>query len=203
MKFVHKIQGDRSKVEEYIALNKDTLDNPNAAIQDFFGNVEISAIQGDARLGEINDVKHHIETWAVGSPVPLTLIGYGGDLNRDILEQKKEQYDDSLEQVAGWVADQFIRPLLKLQWLLQGIWPEGTAYSIVWGSKKVITPADLFNVAKAGLQLKALNWPDEIIVEVLAPYIPGLDSERLLKAMESLRQNQPDEIGRIAAAAGN
>lgn len=203
MKFVHKIQGDQAAVNQYIEQNKDTLDNPNAAIQDFFGNVEVAAIQGDARLGEIEDVKHHIETWATGSPVPLTLIGYGSDLNRDILEQKKEQYDDAIEQVAEWVSDQFVRPLLELQWLLQGIWSAGMDYSIAWGSKKIITPADLFNVAKAGLQFRALGWPDEIIVDVLAPFIPGLDAERLLKAMEAMQQGQPDEVGRMAATAGS
>lgn len=202
MKFVHKIQGDQAAVQQYLDRNKDVLNNPNAAIQDFFGNVEVSAIQGDARLGEISDVKHHIETWAVGSPVPLTLIGYGAELNRDILEQKKEQYDDALEQVAEWVSDQFLRPLLELQWLLQGIWPGGMDYSIAWGSKKLITTEDLFNVARAGLQFRALGWPDEIIVEILAPFIPGLDAERLLKAIEALQAGQPDEVGRIAATAG-
>lgn len=203
MKFVHKITGDKTKVQEYIEQNKDTLNNPNAAIQDFFGNVEVAAIQGDARLSEIGDIQHHIETWATGSPVPLTLIGYGKDLNRDILEQKKEQYDEAKEEVSRWVADQFARPLLELQWLLQGIWPGGMEYSLTWGSKKVITPEDLLNVARAGQQFRLLGWPDEIVVEILVPFIPGLDGERLLKAMEALKANQPDEIDRIAATANS
>ncbi len=94
MRYSHKLNtNDPGEVAAYMEANKDVLDSPYAPIQDFFGNVEIEAIQGDARLGEIEDVRHHVDTFGVISPVPLELIGYGRELNRDILEQKLEQYD--------------------------------------------------------------------------------------------------------------
>ena len=153
--------------------------------------------RGDARLGEINDVLHHIETFAIASPVPLALIGYGKELNRDILEQKLEQYERALEQVTQWVTDQLVKPLLETQWLLQGFWPENMDYEIRWASKKALSPETVEAVAKAGLQLRALGWPDEMIVEILAPLVPGLDAERLQAAMKAAAERQPDEIGRI------
>lgn len=198
MKYVHKVDGNREKVEEYREINKDTLDDPLAAIQDFFGNVEIEAIQGDARLAEIGDVIHHVETWAVASPVPLALIGYGKDLNRDILEQKLEQYEDALPSVSQWVTDELVKPLLEIQWLLQGIWPDGLEYSINWANKKTLTPERLQQIGLAGAALRGLGWPDEIIVEILAPLIAGLDKDRLLAAIVEQEARMPDEIGRIA-----
>lgn len=198
MKYHHQVEGPKTAVQEYMEINKATLDEPLAAIQDFFGGTKIEAVQGDARLAEIGDVEHHIETFAVASPVPLTLIGYGKALNRDILEQKLEQYDRALEQVTQWVTDQIVKPLLELQWLLLGYWPDNMEYSIKWASKKTITPAYLESVAGAGIKLRALGWPDEIIVEILAPLVPGLDPERLLAAMAAVKAGQPDEIDRIA-----
>jgi len=198
MKYVHKVEGGRDKVEEYMDLNKATLDEPFAAIQDFFGNVEIAAIQGDARLGEISDIQHHIETFAIASPVPLALIGYGKELNRDILEQKLEQYERALEQVTQWVTDQIVKPLLETQWVLQGLWPAHLDYEIQWANKKILSPATLEAVARAGLQLRALGWPDEIIIEILGPLVPGLDTERLAAALKAAATARPDEIGRFA-----
>lgn len=204
MKYLHVIEGDETAVETYQRQNKDTLRNPFAAIADFFVNKKatIQAIQGDARLGEIDDVLHHIETWAVASPVPLALIGYGKDLNRDILEQKLEQYERALEPVTQWVIDQLLKPLIETQWLLQGIWPGGMEYDIIGASKKTLTAEALGAAAEAGLKLRALGWPDEVIIETLAPLIPGLDAEALLAAMKTAQANQPDEVDRIAAMAG-
>lgn len=39
------------------------------------------------------------------------LIGYGRNINRDVLEQKKEQYDESLA-TQGWVEMEMLRPIV-------------------------------------------------------------------------------------------
>lgn len=202
MRYLHKLNtNDPNEVAAYMENNKDTLDNPYAPIQDFFGNVDVDAVQGDATLGEIRDVVHHLDTLGAASPVPLELIGYGRDLNRDILEDKREQYLESLESVTEWAEDQIIKPLLEMQMLLAGIWPEAVDYEIVWAPKKTLTPAMLNSVAEAGLKLRSLGWPDDIIVDVLAPMLPGVDIEAVKQAMAAAAARMPDEIDRIAAMA--
>lgn len=202
MRYVHKLKtNDENDVDAYIEKNKDVLDAPYAPIQDFFGNVEIEAIQGDARLSEIDDVLHHVDTFGVASPVPLELIGYGKALNRDILEQKLEQYERALETVTQWLEDQIVRPLVEMQWLLLGIWPGGLEYQIQWASKKTLTPTMLKDIAAAGVQLRGLGWPDEVVVDILAPLIPDFDAETLKQALVAERASRPDEIGRIAGGA--
>jgi hypothetical protein len=204
MKYLHVLQGaDDTAIEKYKEDNKDTLNKPFAAIMDFFTNekASIQAISGDATLSDIADVLHHIDTWAVASPVPLPLIGFGKDLNRDILEQKLEQYERSLEPVTEWVTNEIVKPLLELQWLLLGLWPESMVYTITWASKKVITAENLKAVAEAGARLRALQWPDEMVVDILAPLIPGLNKQRLLDALKTQQASRPDEIDRLAALA--
>src|SRR6185295_11134269 len=84
---------DATTIEAYKEQNQDALDNPTAAFVNDTATTEIKAIAGDGRLGEITDVLHHIRTWWLASPVPMSLLGYGQDLNRDVLEEQKDQYD--------------------------------------------------------------------------------------------------------------
>lgn len=199
-RYQHRIEGGAEAVEEYMRVNQDALDNPFAAVQDFFGNADIKVIEGDGTIGDIADIMHHIETFAFGSPVPLSLIGYGADLNRDILEQKLEQYRDAQVAVAKWAAAELYAPLLKTQWLLKGIYYPNLTWSLVPATKEKLDPATLLTVAQAGLALKALGWPDEAIIDTLAPLVPGLDADGLKTAMVAAVAGRPDEIDRIAAA---
>jgi hypothetical protein len=182
MKFLHVLDGAAPEdIEAYKAQNKDALNNPFAAVADFFSNRagSISAIQGDANLAQIEDVMHHIRTWWVASPVPMSLLGYGQDLNRDVLEEQNLQYERSLIQVTQWVEDQIVRPLLEREWLLNGILADGLEYEIAWQSKQTASAAVLLAAADAALRLRALGLSNERIAKALAPYIPGITAEDL------------------------
>lgn len=198
MKFLHVLEGaQKEDIDAYKAENQDVLRNPFAAVADFFSNRpgSITAIQGDAQLGQIEDVLHHIRTFWVASPVPMSLLGYGQDLNRDVLEEQKAQYDRALAQVTQWVEDEIVRPLLERQWLLLGYLPESLAYEIAWQVKSTLTAADLRDVADAALRLQALGFPDEAIRTLIGQFLPGIDLESLMGA-----QPQSDS-GRMADEA--
>lgn len=177
VKYVHRFPDGTPEavIRAYKALNQDSLDNPTAAIADFFGTVDINLLQGDATLGNIDDVMHHIRTWWLASPVPMSILGYGQDLNRDVLEKQADQYGRALEGVTEWVADQFVEPLLERQWLLAGILPEGLDYELQWKSKESLSAVDLRDVADAALRLKALGLPDEVLLNLLMKFLPGVD----------------------------
>jgi hypothetical protein len=120
-------------------------------------------------------VVHHIRSFWTASPVPMSLIGYGQDLNRDVLDKQKEQYDEELRVVTRWVEDEIVRPVIDRQLLLSGILPETANYQIVWSSKKVVTAAMLRDAADAALRFRTLGLPDALILQVLAPFMPGVD----------------------------
>jgi hypothetical protein len=195
MRYLHVVEGSEPDIEAYRERNKMAL-NPSSALSDFFTNKmgSIAPIQGDANLGMIDDIVHHIDTWWIGSPVPKALLGYGSDLNRDVLQEQKEQYDETLGSVQEWVGDQMVKPLLYLEWLLHGIVPEMLEYALAWQSKAVITPEDILKIAQAGQVLRGLNIPEAVIAQVMARFLPGIDAEMLMNL-------EPQDSGRLAAIA--
>lgn len=202
VKYFHAVEGaSEADLDAYIERNRGSLDDPFAAVQDFFSAKPggITAIQGDANLSQIEDVLHHIRTFWVASPVPMSLLGYGQDLNRDVLDEQKEQYDAAKEQLGTWAAYQFIYPLVERQWLLRGILPKGLRYTVEWSQKDAVTPGDLQAVAGSIVQLRAAGvLSDETLVRLVARFIPELDVESELAALE---QRMADEAARIAANA--
>lgn len=185
MRYVHNLKGaSEGVISAYQERNKQALTDPNVAIADFFANAEsttIDAVQGDAHLSEIGDVEHQITTAFFNSPIPLYLLGYGENLNRDVLEEQRDQYDDTLDGIAAWLDDQFLIPLLERQWLLQGIWPASLRYTIERPPRKPLTAALLQSAADAVGALRTAGVPDRIAYELLSKLIPGLDVDRLME----------------------
>jgi len=178
MRYVHSLEGATpADIEEYKDKNKDALGNPFAAIADFFVNKKatITAVQGDAHLAEIDDVLHHIRTLFVASPVPMGLLGYGQDLNRDILEDQGRQYARALEQITEWVESEIVWPLLERQWLLLGILPDGLDVEIEWMSKDPLTAQDIVNLGDAAIKLQVAGVPNNVINSILRRFLPGVD----------------------------
>jgi hypothetical protein len=201
MKYLHVVEGaDEGGLKKYKELNKAALDNPFAAVADFFTNKKgaIMAIQGDATLSEIGDVEHHIATWMMSGDVPMELLGYGENLNRDVLKEKKREYDETLQQLRTWAEGQIVRPLLETQWLLAGIWPERLEYEIKWQAKQVLTAQDLKDVADAALRLRTLGWPDEVIASVLERFIPGVDLSFMLQQDRDEEEGAPGQVANAA-----
>ena len=122
VRYVHRIpEADEAQLEAYKEANQESFDRPYAGVSDFFMNFTdggIDVLVGDAHLGEIGDVEHHIQTWSAGSSVPLELLAYGANLNRDVLEDKRGQYAETLGHIREWATDELVRPILERQWLL-------------------------------------------------------------------------------------
>jgi len=200
MKYNHQFPQGTSgaQIEEYKVLNADILNSPLAAIQDFFGTAEIKTVEGDAKLGEIEDILHHIRTWGIDSPVPMSLLGYGQDLNRDVLQEQKEQYDEALEELRPWVEKEILRPLFELAWLLAGILPETLTVEYRWKAKRLLKPADLRDIADAGARLRALGMPDEPVWSLLQRFLPDVDLDELLKPAGDAAEGTPDATANTA-----
>lgn len=209
MRYVHVLDGaSQAEIEAYKAANAQALDDPYAAVADFFFNKAggLQAIQGDARLSDIDDVLHHVDTFGVASLVPLELIGYGRNLNRDVLEEKKKQYDEALGSVRGWLEWELIRPLLERQWLLLGIWPDDLEIDLQWKAKKDPSPTDLKDLALFGTAVKAAKLlTAETTLRIMATRLPDFDVEAELLALAAEEEEQAAadrlELERMAANA--
>lgn len=199
MRYVHTLEDANDlEIEAYKERNRDVLGDPSIAIADFFSNkrTTIQAIQGDAHLGEIEDVLHHIRTFWLASPVPMSLLGYGQDLNRDVLDEQERQYRRALESVHAWVTGQLIRPLVERQWLLKGIWPDALRWNVEWASKEPLTAEALDLAARSLVSLRATGLlTDETMLRLLSSVLPDFDVEAELAA---LAKQKPDEVNRMA-----
>jgi hypothetical protein len=176
----HVVEGSEADLLAYKEENKATFGRL-AAVTDMFSNKpgSLTVHQGDANVDKIGDVQHHVATMMTASDVPMELIAYGGDLNRDILGEKKDEYEETVSQGREWLTDQIIKPLLERQWLLAGILPSAVNYKIIWRKGKTITPADLRDLADAGSRLKLLGVKDEIIQLLMASYLRDVDVDLL------------------------
>lgn len=196
-RYLHYVEGGEPEIEAYKRRNQAALSDPGVAQADFYSNKQgsVTAIGGDANVGAIDDIVHHIDTFWVGSPVPKAVMGYGRDINRDIIDEQKEQYDEALDSVADWVKDQFIIPLLELQWLLKGILPEDVDYEISRPIKAIVKPADILQIAQAAQIMRTLPlFTDEVIATVVARFLPGISPDMLQTAV-----NEPSagDAGRL------
>lgn len=176
----HVVEGSPADLEKYKEDNKASF-GKLAAVIDFFSNKtgSLNVHQGDGNIDKIGDVQHNIATMFTASDEPMELIAYGGDLNRDILGEKKEQYENILNQGREWATIEIIQPLLERQWLLQGMLPASIDYKIIWRKAKSLTPADLRDLADAGSRLKLLGVKDEIIQVLMASFLRDVDIDIL------------------------
>jgi hypothetical protein len=176
----HVVEGSGADVEAYKESNKATL-GKLAAVIDFFSNKasSLTVVQGDGNIDKIGDVEHNIATMFTASDVPMELIAYGANLNRDILGEKKEQYEEILNQGREWTSLEILQPLLERQWMLQGIYPANVDYKIIWRKAKSLSPADLRDLADAGSRLKLLGVKDEIIQLLMASFLRDVDVDIL------------------------
>ena len=176
----HVIEGSPADVETYKEKNKEAI-GTLAAVIDFFSNKpsSLTVHQGDGNIDKIGDVDHNIATMFTASDIPMELVAYGGNLNRDILGEKKDQYEEILHQGREWTSMQIITPLLQREWLLHGILPASVDYKIIWRKAKTLSPADLRDLADAGSRLKILGVKDEIIQLLMASFLRDVDVDLL------------------------
>lgn len=204
MKYIHALEdASEADIEAYKARNRATLNEPFAAIADFFSNkrTSITAIQGDAQLADIADVMHHINTFLISSPVPASLIGYGQDLNRDVLDEQSSEYDDEKESLSDWVAEQIVGPLIERQWLLKGIWPDGLTWSIEWASKKALTPEAFAEAARALAALRATGiFADETLIRLFGRFVPDFDTQAEIDRLAELGLDMASRVAGNAEA---
>lgn len=174
----HIVEGSAADVESYKENNKASF-GKLAAVIDFFSNKpgSLTVHQGDGNIDKIGDVTHNVATMMAASDVPMELIVYGEGLNRDILGEKKEEYDNNQSQGREWLTSQLVKPLLERQWLLMGILPASVDYKVIWRTAKPMTPADLRDLADGLARFKVLGVKDEIIQALAAQFLRNVDED--------------------------
>ncbi len=161
MRLSHILEGatqdDLDKYKDEIEANKDLITT------DFYMNKKgtVTALQGDASLGDINDVVYLLDTFFAGTPLPKGLMGYTDGLARDILEDLKTDYYEEVDQMQAllaWVYAQGFR----LQLLLKNKNPDAYAFEIAFAERRTESRTQ---IADRALKMGALGYPRAMIYE--------------------------------------
>lgn len=143
------------------AYRQQTEGGKNEITTDFYLNRKggVTAIQGDATLGDIGDVAHLLSTFFAGSPAPKALFGYTDAVARDVLEDMKRQYYDYVDGLqdahGGVYAFAF-----RIHLLMQGIDPGPDDFYLRFKTRRTESANQIADLA---LKYMALGLPDEFI----------------------------------------
>ncbi|HRH13162.1 MAG TPA: hypothetical protein PK225_02300 [Azonexus sp.] len=147
------------------------LDDYRAAVEaekgeittDFYMNRKggVTAVQGDAALGEIGDVVHLLDTFFSGSPFPKGLMGYTDGMARDILEDLKRDYYEEVDSFQDTLAFGYEFGF-RLHLLLKGIVLDPQEASIGFAERKTETPNQ---TTDRMLKWMALGLPRDLLFE--------------------------------------
>jgi len=188
-----------------LAYRQSTEGEKGEITTDFYLNRKggVQAIQGDATLGDIGDVAHLLSTFFAGSPAPKAMFGYTDGVARDVLEDMKRTYYDTVDSLqdaqGGVYAFAF-----RIHLLFKGINPGPSDFYLRFAKRRTETANQ---VADLALKWMALGLPDEFIHSEM-----GLDPEDIRK-MKIKQANSTDpypnplKIGPdglpLASSAGN
>ncbi|WP_024303312.1 hypothetical protein [Pseudogulbenkiania sp. MAI-1] len=173
--------------QDRVEANKDLITT------DFYLNKKggVTAMQGDATLGDIGDVVYLLDSFFAGTPLPKGLMGYTDGLARDILEDlKRDYYDevDQLQDIMAWVYDFGFR----LQLLLRGLNPDAIPFTITFAERRTET---LSQTVDRSLKLKALGLPQSMIWETIGYNAAEVEARRQSDAKHYDPYPEPDKAG--------
>lgn len=145
---------------------------------DFYSNRKgaVTAVQGDANLGDIEDVVHLLDSFFAGTPAPKGLFGYVDGLARDVLEDLKRDYYDEIDHVQDSLAFEY-EWCFRIHLLLQGIVAGPEEFTLRFSERRTETPNQ---VADLALKLSALGFPPPVVWAEM-----GYDPARILAAVEA------------------
>lgn len=181
----------------------DDLDNYRAEVEaekgeittDFYMNRKggVTAVQGDAALGEIGDVVHLLDTFFAGSPFPKGLMGYTDGMARDILEDLKRDYYEEVDSFQDTLAFGYEFGF-RLHLLLKGIVLDPQETWIGFAERKTETPNQLTDRM---LKWLALGFPRDMIFEEM-----GKDPQIVRQRIEQAQRDGDPYPGGVDLPGG-
>lgn len=170
------------------AYRKTTEGEKGEITTDFYSNRKggVTAVQGDATLGDIEDVVHLLDTFYAGTPAPKGLFGYVGDLSRDVLADLKQAYFEALDGIQDEMADAY-DAAFRVHLLFQGKDPAPDAYTLRFAERRTETTNQ---VADLALKWQALGVPDDVIFTMMGMDPTQIRAQR--EAQAKRREPYPD-----------
>jgi hypothetical protein len=187
LRLSHVLEG---ATQDELDIYRKTVEGEKGEITtDFYANRKgaVTAVQGDANLGDIEDVVHLLDSFFAGTPAPKGLFGYVDGLARDVLEDLKRDYYDEIDHLQDSQAFEY-EWCFRIHLLLQGIVAGPEEFTLRFSERRTETPNQ---VADLALKLSALGFPPPVVWTEM-----GYDPAQILKAVEAWNDRKaPYPIG--------
>lgn len=195
---------DEADVKRFKDLNP-LLEDPehikNAVRENIYSNTltKVEAVQGDAKLDEIKDVEFVQEQLWVAAETPKGLLGYGEQINRDVLDEQQDEYNKDLDHLCFLLEHgdggpySGLRAIFDFALAIQGINPAEISYAIQWTEHTKETKEDRSQYVLALRQERLISKRKAL--HLLSNDL-GLESEADIDAMldeleEEAEKNRP------------
>lgn len=203
LRLSHVLEGGTT--DDLNAYRKQTENEKGEITTDFYSNRKggVTAVQGDAGLGDLADVVHLLDTFFAGGPLPKALAGYTGGLARDILEDLKRDYYDEVDGLQDALAAGYAIAF-RIHLLFKGIDPATDDFTLRFASRRTETPNQIADLA---LKYIALGLPPDMVYADM-----GLDPDYVReKQTEQAQRTDPYPIpgvgdqpgGKVSVTPGN
>lgn len=199
LRLSHTLEGaTKPELDAYIDR---TESNKDLITTDFYQNIKggVVALQGDATLGDIQDVIYLLDTFFAGTPLPKGLMGYTDGMARDILEDlKRDYYDevDQMQEIQAWVYAQGFH----LHLLLKGINPSADDFEIRFRERRTESKTQTTDRA---LKLSAMGLPKSMVWEELGFNAVDVEARRVSDAKNYNPYPEPNITPKISITPGN
>jgi hypothetical protein len=203
MRYFHKVgspekPGTPDDVKAYIELNKFGPDTPTP--HNFFGNglTDVTAIQGDEHLDQIEDVQFVLNVLFPRTSIAKGLIGFGETISRDILDEQRELFYTKQDLLIDWAEFGTLRPTYDLGLLLGDVNPDSVVYTVQFEERM----SERAKMARIELYLEmhlARLMTRKQLIQRIAPYLNVKDVDVYVK---ELLDEKWEQISSQAAATG-
>ncbi|MBY0234566.1 MAG: hypothetical protein K2W93_06265 [Burkholderiaceae bacterium] len=193
LRLSHVLEG--ASEPELEAYRKSVEGEKGEISTDFYSNRKgaVTAVQGDAKLADIEDVVHLLDSFFAGTPLPKGLMGYTNGLSRDILDDLKRDYYDEIDAVQDTLAGEY-EAAFRIHLLLKGINPGPDEIALRCAERRTETPNQ---VADLGLKLQALGLPPPMVWAEL-----GRDPAQVIKGLADwAKHSDPYPVPGVSGAA--
>ncbi|TPG74023.1 hypothetical protein EEL32_25540 [Brevibacillus laterosporus] len=197
-----EVQGDDTTINNYKKDHRDTIENGKyKPTTDYYHNGigDVKNLDGDGNLDKIGDVVYLFNKENVGTLIPKGLMGFSEDINRDVLDDQKDEYYDTIEDIRSLLeygdGGPFsgLRAIIDFELLLHGIDVEaiGLSYDVAFNPLRTEKPQEILDRTIAAWVAGLID--DRTAINSVAHLFQVEDVEQLMETIRLERKEKQQQ----------
>lgn len=184
-----QFQEFKEKMDRKVAVEQGIYDPAFADV--FVNRVDVSVMGGDNNTSALDDILMLVDSSLSPMGVSRQLLGWGTTVNRDVLDEQREELYESESQFANQVIlNQFLLPLYDIALTLAGIDPDKIEVSVEFAQSLTESQRQK-KLENARADYAAGGISQKTYVRIVGPYYGVKDFDQELR---SIQENAPKPV---------